>query len=383
MVVVLAVELAIQNREYVPQLLELRAPIDSSALDQRTVHIHGMNARDAHPSPNLNMFTLQPSESAYEPASLGRTWRLMSPSTGDDYGRVLSGAAIWRRNPLGTDLLDRPLWLARTYVRGEVPRERLFSPGWVVYLDSGTPSRVPETPGHAVDSLVAAMPVERIPVSPISGDVDEFRGRLPQTRARSLLSVSYSATVAGELISEFDVPGDGGVRSGLSCRFVPTYGEVDTLELPVPDVARDEFRLTARMDSDVGQLRVVSVELVADAEDESDLIEIVDWRPNSLEVVVHDLPDDRLLVFTDASYPGWIAEVNGESVPIFSAYGAFKAVEVPAGTHRVRFEFRSRSIRNGAIVSGLTWMASVVVLVTILILRARSRTSAGRSRRSD
>ena len=45
----------------------------------------------------------------------------------------------------------------------------------------------------------------------------------------------------------------------------------------------------------------------------------------------------RLLVFTDLSYPGWIAEIDGRPADILRADFAFRAVSVPAGTHTVRF----------------------------------------------
>jgi hypothetical protein len=42
----------------------------------------------------------------------------------------------------------------------------------------------------------------------------------------------------------------------------------------------------------------------------------------------------------DVDYPGWAAELDGESIPIHRANGMFRAVCVPAGEHRLRFAFR-------------------------------------------
>jgi uncharacterized membrane protein YfhO len=46
-----------------------------------------------------------------------------------------------------------------------------------------------------------------------------------------------------------------------------------------------------------------------------------------------------VLVLHDTYYPGWIAEVDGRSVPILRADVLFRGVELDAGRHRVVFRF--------------------------------------------
>ena len=58
-----------------------------------------------------------------------------------------------------------------------------------------------------------------------------------------------------------------------------------------------------------------------------------------------------LLVLTDLHYPGWIAEEEGRRLPILRADGYFRAVALPAGTHRVVFRYRPLSFAIGAGVS--------------------------------
>ena len=60
-----------------------------------------------------------------------------------------------------------------------------------------------------------------------------------------------------------------------------------------------------------------------------------------------------LLVVTDLHYPGWIAEEEGRRLPLLRADGFFRAVALPAGTHRVVFRYRPLAFYAGAAVSVL------------------------------
>lgn len=46
-----------------------------------------------------------------------------------------------------------------------------------------------------------------------------------------------------------------------------------------------------------------------------------------------------MAVFTETYYPGWSAEVDGQKVPLYEANHAFRAIQIPSGTHRVSFLF--------------------------------------------
>lgn len=85
-------------------------------------------------------------------------------------------------------------------------------------------------------------------------------------------------------------------------------------------------------------------------------VEIVAYRP---EQVLLNLSLDApgYLVLTDAWYPGWVAEVDGQAVPILRADLYFRAVELAAGEHRVTFRYRPGSVRLGLGVSLASWLA--------------------------
>jgi hypothetical protein len=81
-----------------------------------------------------------------------------------------------------------------------------------------------------------------------------------------------------------------------------------------------------------------------------------------------------LLVLTDLDYPGWIAEENGKRLPILRADGFFRAVALPAGTHRVVFRYRPLSFYAGAAISGLALLALAGLCYAGEPVRARRRT---------
>jgi hypothetical protein len=66
---------------------------------------------------------------------------------------------------------------------------------------------------------------------------------------------------------------------------------------------------------------------------------------------------NAFLVLNDIYYPGWRAYLDGQRVSVRRCDGVLRGVPVPAGEHRVRFEFRSNSFCAGAAISLLTLTA--------------------------
>jgi hypothetical protein len=91
---------------------------------------------------------------------------------------------------------------------------------------------------------------------------------------------------------------------------------------------------------------------------------ILDYAPNRVSVEVHT-PEPGFLVLTDVWYPGWNATVDGQPAHVYRANYLFRAVEVPAGSHRVDFHFAPRSYEVGKLVS----LVTLVLLGAGLVLR--------------
>ena len=70
---------------------------------------------------------------------------------------------------------------------------------------------------------------------------------------------------------------------------------------------------------------------------------VVTWiqdHPSGCCIELHaDFSADGFLVLLDNFFPGWKARVDGEPVQILRGNYTFRAVPVPAGTHRIRFEY--------------------------------------------
>lgn len=80
---------------------------------------------------------------------------------------------------------------------------------------------------------------------------------------------------------------------------------------------------------------------------------LVEDTPNRVVAEV-ELAQPGYLVLSDIWYPGWEAEDNGSVVPVLNADVAFRAVPLPAGTHRVVFRFVPPGLTLGCLVSLVT-----------------------------
>ena len=79
------------------------------------------------------------------------------------------------------------------------------------------------------------------------------------------------------------------------------------------------------------------------------------WSAEQREFQVTS-PGGGQFALIEQNYPGWRAFVDERPVPIALWNSAFQAIAVPAGEHRVVFEFRSQALRIGAAISAVAWL---------------------------
>ena len=65
-------------------------------------------------------------------------------------------------------------------------------------------------------------------------------------------------------------------------------------------------------------------------------VNIVGYGPNEILMDANS-SSDGVLVLSEIYYPGWRAWVDGQEVTVLRADFLFRAIELPAGSHRVRF----------------------------------------------
>ena len=84
--------------------------------------------------------------------------------------------------------------------------------------------------------------------------------------------------------------------------------------------------------------------------------------PDHLEAEVEtDAPG--LLVVSEQYYPGWQAYVDGKETTIYAVDGILRGVFLNEGKHTVRFEYRPLSYLVGSIISGISFLVTLVFLL--------------------
>jgi hypothetical protein len=87
---------------------------------------------------------------------------------------------------------------------------------------------------------------------------------------------------------------------------------------------------------------------------------IVEMKPDRVRVEA-TLPAPGFLVLVDAYDPGWRVSVDGGDGELLRANLAFRAVRVPAGTHRVEFVYRPTAVIAGLAVSATSLLLAAFV----------------------
>jgi len=347
--------------------------------------------------PNRYLYSLLPEVNGYEPLHIERVRSVISGGPRErTYHRLVTGEEATAQNNRAYLFLKRRFWLARQYVPSELPpKAAMFTSATTVFLPDAEPP-MPRTNFDAVgrsgvtDNVYVAKPVgrEQLPVRipfdrgharALSFELPTHNGALPTGPAgclHSVLRLTYRAAGAARI--ELDYRDQSGVRpSGFGAQFeVTPMQEERTIEVPLPDIPLLVVMFRTAPQGKTGELTISAAEVRCDRNDEDYLINPISQENNYVQLKAGPLDGPRVLMFTDALYPGWKAFVDGQPAPILRANDAFKAVVLPAGEHTVEFAFMPARVFAGVAISGGTAAGALALLVAAFIgaRRARAKT---------
>ena len=93
-------------------------------------------------------------------------------------------------------------------------------------------------------------------------------------------------------------------------------------------------------------------------------IRLTSYEPNQL-VYETSSPQDGIVVFSEISYTGWTATIDGKPADIARADYILRAMNVPAGKHTIEMRFDPQSLH---ITEGIAYGAMALLLVGVIIL---------------
>jgi uncharacterized membrane protein YfhO len=103
--------------------------------------------------------------------------------------------------------------------------------------------------------------------------------------------------------------------------------------------------------------------------------QVTSYRDDKAVINV-DTPRAGLLVVADAWFPGWVATVDGHTVPIHPANLALRGVDVPAGHHTVVMTYEPSSWPHGLEGAAITLVAFLLGAFAVPPVLRRFRTRA-------
>ena len=90
-------------------------------------------------------------------------------------------------------------------------------------------------------------------------------------------------------------------------------------------------------------------------------------NPDDFEVAV-DMKNDGLLVLCENWYPEWHAYDGETEIPIYRAYGTFRAVPLEAGFHKIRFRFEGETLKKSLYITLFSILAWGLLFAMSLIM---------------
>lgn len=302
---------------------------------------------DSHP--NYALFRLQPVVNGYAPVHARAAMRvLQAPWTKGSFTRRVDPDDCVAESNYGHTFLKRRFWLVDHWVDSRLPSKRFpFPPTSYVYLQDGDGPPELESPFAPVTPVSDAPIVRDLLKEPLEANNGVLT--LPDIALNgrhAAIRLHPRMKNAGWAEMWFEEAAGNARAPGPIFQLKPG-DQVNDSCFALPDF--DRIRIHIR-----GDLSLLAAELLLDAADDPEAIRVTSDTPNAVDVAVRPQNRTRLLVFVDAWYPGWRAEVDGQPAKLLRANNGFKAVVAPPGAASVRFTFAPPRVRTGLMISALT-----------------------------
>jgi len=134
-------------------------------------------------------------------------------------------------------------------------------------------------------------------------------------------------------------------------------------------VSSEVDALETMLGADFDPSREVTVEERPPGWQDSDLraaherVEVIRSDPNAIALRVR-VESPAFLVVRDSYFPGWVAAVDGRETRIIKTNGFLRGIVLPAGEHRVTFDYSPASFWRGVAISIATAIAMWVAVRT-------------------
>jgi hypothetical protein len=107
-----------------------------------------------------------------------------------------------------------------------------------------------------------------------------------------------------------------------------------------------------------------ALQAVKFAKDSTATIQVVDYKPNAIHYQSTNT-QDGLAVFSEMYYAnGWNAYIDGKKTPHIRVDYALRALEIPAGNHRIDFKFEPEVVQKGSTIA-LCSSAGMLLLIAL------------------
>ncbi len=375
--VLLFSETAAWNDTYV-QYMARRKIRDLAEIKREDVRIPTTNYRENDPICNRFLYSLRFAMNGVDPLHISAVRDILSGPPRERH--PFRGVQNWeptRENLRGNMVFKRSFWLARQYAVGPMPSKRTYWPSaTTVFLDAPVTAPIPKveqntlprsaiSPDYTREDITVPptllRPLQRDDTSraTITITLPEHAPGLPPGTAggvHSALLYHYTSTANAQIDTWIEEPGTDRSEHGIRHNIRPTGDRTAFVEVPLPDFPTMQIRISVE-NKGPGTFEFRRIQLKSDMKDEDGLIRILDRSANTVDLQVGPLEEPRILTFLDSWYPGWLAFVDGERVPILRANEQFKAIVLPPGTHRVYFAFHHE----------LTWQAFWISVLALCL----------------